>query len=616
MTAQQKTWLRSRLPLVFLGAVVLLGAALGATALARSGRASGSATDLATFTVRRGPLTISVVEAGTIQALEQQILKNEVEGQTTITYLITEGTIVEEGELLVELDASKLKDDLVEQQIRVQNAEASFIRARENVAVVQNQNQSNISKADLDYQFAQEDVIQYQEGQLPQEIMEADSRITLAKEELERAANKLEWSQKLHEEKYISDNEYEADRLTHNRAKLDRELAVAALALLEDYTSKRKLAEFESNVEQTEMALERVKLRANADIVQARADLKAAEAEFGQQQQKQAKFERQITKAKILAPRAGLVVYATSAKSSWRGNDEPLDEGRSVRPREELIYLPTADAMMAQVQIHESNLDKVRIGLPVRVTVDAVKSQTYMGRIAKIAPLPNAHSMRMNPDLKVYLTEIHIDGKNRELRTGMSCQAEIFIDQYDDALYVPVQAVVRVGNQPTVYLPGVAGSQQRSVEIGLDNNRVVRIVSGLDEGEEVLLTPPLEVASALDSEQNADTTPLDGIKESIEASRQAATSESQTKGPSRPQEVRKPASAAARPDGPPRPDQGPGPGSAEGRRRPERSANMTDAQREEMRKRFENMSSEDREALRKRTRQGRGRPGGGGGRRE
>jgi len=345
------------------------------------------------------------------------------------------------------------------------------------------------------------------------------------------------------------------------------------------------------------MALERVKLKANADIVQAKADLKASEAEFGQQKQKQAKIEQQIAKAKIHAPRAGLVVYATSAKSSWRGNDEPLDEGRSVRPREELIYLPTADTMMAQVQIHESNLDKVRIGLPVRLTVDAVKGRTYVGRVAKIAPLPNAHSMRMNPDLKVYLTEIHIDGKNRELRTGMSCRAEIFIDQQDDALYVPVQAVVRIGHQPTVYLPGAQNPEKRPVEIGLDNNRVVHILSGLKEGEEVLLTPPLEASSTLESEVEPDSAQMADLKKTIEAAKRAT-----------------PPKAAA--DGPPKSDGARQPRSGEGRRGDGRGRNMTPEQREEMRKRFESMTPEQREAMRKRMRDGRGGRGRGDGRRE
>jgi len=393
------------------GGVIVATAAVGAVALTRMGGSGATQGAQPTYTVRQGPLTISVVESGTIKSLEQVSLKVEVEGQTTLIYLVPEGTRVKEGDPLVELDGSRLQDDLIQQQISVDNAEAAFIRAREDLAVAKNQAVSDISRAELDYRFAQEDVKQHVEGEHPQEVKEEESNITLANEELERAAEKLKWSERLYEEKYISHTELEADRLTYNRAQLNYELAVASLQLLQDYTSKRKLAELESDVDQAKMALARVKLQANADIVQAKADLKARETELRQQRSKFEKTKGQIAKTKILAPRDGLVVYATSVQGGGRHRRrEPLEEGQAVRERQELIYLPSADSMMAEVQIHESSLEKIRVGLPVRVEVDALPGQPFTGRVAKIAPLPDAQSAWLNPDLKVYPTQIHLDG--------------------------------------------------------------------------------------------------------------------------------------------------------------------------------------------------------------
>ena len=70
---------------------------------------------LAVFAARRGPLTISVSESGTIKAREQEVIKSQVEGQTQIIFLVPEGTRVKKGELLVELDTSSLEDKTVEQ---------------------------------------------------------------------------------------------------------------------------------------------------------------------------------------------------------------------------------------------------------------------------------------------------------------------------------------------------------------------------------------------------------------------------------------------------------------------------------------------------------------------
>jgi HlyD family secretion protein len=101
----------------------------------------------------------------------------------------------------------------------------------------------------------------------------------------------------------------------------------------------------------------------------------------------------------------------------------------------------------------------------------------------------------MNPDLKVYNTEIHLENSGSTLRTGMSCQAEIIVDRYEDAVYVPVQTVLRVKGKPTVYVLDGDHVEARKVEIGLDNNRMVRILKGLEKGEVVLLTPPLDAGT-------------------------------------------------------------------------------------------------------------------------
>lgn len=501
MQSNDRTKSRRRLWLAIggpcFGAFLLAG-----IALLRLDGSAGDDAKMPIYTVVRGPLTISVTESGTIKPREQRILKSEVEGSTTILFLIPEGTRVEKGQLLVELDSSKHEDEKIEQEIRVQNAESAFIRAREDLAVVQNQAKSDVEKAELAYKFAEEDLKNYEQGEFPKQLKEAESRITIATQELQREKERLRWSEILHGEKYISETELEADQLAVTKSELDADLARTNRDLLVDFTYKRDLDKLKSNVNQTEMALERTKRKASADILQAQAEHHAKEAEFKRQESKLEKTLEQIAKTRIHAPASGLVVYATSAKGSRRGNVEPLDEGQQVRERQELIYLPTAELVRADVKIHESNVNKVTLGMPVRVTVDALAGKSFVGKVVKIAPLPDAQSMHMNPDLKVFNVEIHINGNGRQLRTGMSCRAEILIERYKDVVSVPIQAVVRVGNQPTVYVTKSREAEERPVEIGLDNNIMVHVVNGLSAGERVLLTPPL--ASGTVQEEEAD----------------------------------------------------------------------------------------------------------------
>lgn len=584
-----------------LAVLLLVAAGLGAWVLASPSDSATAEFDHPVATALRGSLTISVTEAGTIRARDQVVIKSEVEGQTTILYLIPEGVRVKEGDLLVELDTSSLQDRLVEQEIQVKNSDTSFIRARENLEVVKKQAESNIALATRDQRFAQEDLKQYIEGEFPKLLKEANSKITLELEELENATEKLEWSKTLREEKYISDSELEADRLAKSRSELDHELAVANRDLLQNYTYQRTLDQLQSDIEEAVRALERVQLTSSSDIIQAQADLESRQAELERQRSKLTKLQDQIQKARIVSPVNAMVVYATSARSGgWRGNDEPLDEGQSVRERQELIHLPTTDAIMVELKVHESNLDKIVEGLAVRVKVDAIPGKTYRGTIESIAPLPDAQSMWMNPDLKVYRTQVNLEDFEDSLRTGMSCQCEILIAHYEDAIYVPLQAVVRTRGQTMVHVQTEAGFEPREVEIGRDNNRVVVISRGLEAGEIVSLAPPLVQDGESLGAVGIEGSDAGAVKQEIDAAaarqRQGTDGEDATRGatPEAPSSNdgtdrssrRGRRSTEGAPDG------------AGGQSGAERMQNLSAEEREQMRERFRNMSPEERERLR------------------
>jgi HlyD family secretion protein len=561
-----------------LGTIVVLALiAVGAYGYLRKSNQGEEDSGEVYFPVAKGPLTISVTEAGTVKPREQVVIKSEVEGRSTILYLIPEGREVKKGDLLIELDTSGLLDQKVDQEIKVQNAEASYLQSKENLAVVKNQAEADMDKAQLALRFAKEDLKNYKDGEFPNKKSDLEGRIALAEEDVERTADKLKWSEALFAEKYISATEIKADRIAAKKAQLDLDLAKSNLKLLQEFTYRRQVDQLTSDVKQAEMALARTERSTAADVVQAETNLRARESEYRRQQAKLNKLTEQIGKGKILAPTDGKVVYATSAQFSWRGNVEPLDEGQEVRERQELIYLPTASTFMAEVNIHEASLKKIYTGLPVRMTVDALPGRSFTGSVARIAPLPDPRSMFMNPDLKVYKTDINVDGGGDVLRTGMTCQVEIVVEQHDSTLYVPVQCVVRAGGKPVVFVHEGDQDVQREVEIGLDNNQMVRIVSGLKEGEQVLLTPPLAVDGGGVSTEDMPKVEI----------------------PDRPTE--KPAKKPAEGEAKPAAGAGGGPGT------------MTPEQRQKMRERFEKMTPEEREKARAEWRRRSGGQGGQGG---
>ena len=114
-----------------------------------------------TFMAKRGDLDVVVVEGGSIEALESQEIRSQIKGHTGVKILtiIEEGYLVtpedvENGKILVELDSADLEDKLVNQEIAYQSAEANFIEQRANFDIQVNQNQSNITAAELTAKFA------------------------------------------------------------------------------------------------------------------------------------------------------------------------------------------------------------------------------------------------------------------------------------------------------------------------------------------------------------------------------------------------------------------------------------------------------------------------------
>jgi len=460
--------------------------------------------DIPVFTAKRGPLTISIANDGTIQNRDLVIIRSEVEGRTTIQKLIPEGTQVKAGDELVQLDASPLEDAKTQQQITVLNAEAAYIRAREDRAVTLSQGESDVAKAELAYRFAQLDLRKYIEGEYPNQLQQAQSEITIAAEELQRASDELAWSGQLAAEGYITQTELLADELAMKRSSIKLELAETDLRLLEQFTHQRQLEQLTSDVEQTRKALERSTRKATADDVQASAQLAAKEAELERQQAKLTKIDEQIVKCTITAPIDGMVVYATTGMGGRRWHVEPLDVQQDVQEMQELIHLPTSSSMMVEVSVPESSIRRIKKDMPVHISVEAVPEKRFFGRVGKIGLLPVPDFWR--PGLTDYSVEIYLEGDLEQLRRGMTCRAEIVVAEYDDAVYVPVQAAVRIGNRHAVYVLNDGEQKLRYVKVGLDNNRMIHILEGLTVGEQVLLNPPLQPSVAPEGHEDEEST--------------------------------------------------------------------------------------------------------------
>ncbi len=443
-----------------------------------------------TYTVTRGDLLISVIESGNLKAKKSVNIVSEVEGKATIISIVPEGTFVKKGDVLVVLDSANLRERYAQQEITFQNAQASYTEAREALEIQKNENESKIKAAELKLEFAKMDLDKYLEGDWPQEKRKAEANITITEEETKRAADKLAWTEKLQEKGYVTRSELEADKLALKKQELDLEAAQETLRLLEKYTHPKQVREQQSDYAEAKKELERVIQRAKSRIAQAKAKVNAQKATFELQKERLAKLGKQVKKTTIKAPQSGLVVYASSG-GGMRGNQNLIEAGAMIRERQPIITLPDISAMQVDVKVHETVVDKVKIGQEAIITVDAFPDMRLKGTVSKVAILPDTQMRWLNPDLKVYSTNITVDKVVDSLKPGMSAKVEIIVARLKDVLSVPIQAVSMREGKEVCYV--VHGREVKAVpvEVGMSNDKFVEIKKGLKEGEKVLLLPPV-----------------------------------------------------------------------------------------------------------------------------
>ena len=229
-----------------------------------------------TFTVKRGDLAIRVTEQAEIQPFQKTRIKNEMEGQTTVIYLIEEGVQVEKGEKLVELDASSLLERKATQGIALHRAEATRETASKELEIRQKEyieaklgGENRVRIADIDLQkFLGKDNEDGTRdmGEQQQQLIEAEANIQLAKEEVTLAKNKLEWSNKLHVKGFITKDELERDELDHQRRQKNLKVAENELEILENFSHPKELIRLQQAKREAETDLEGIIARSEARL--------------------------------------------------------------------------------------------------------------------------------------------------------------------------------------------------------------------------------------------------------------------------------------------------------------------------------------------------------------
>lgn len=132
--------------------------------------------------------------------------------------------------------------------------------------------------------------------------------------------------------------------------------------------------------------------------------------------------------------------------------------------------------------IDEMDVSKVKLGQEAVITLDALPDKEVKGKVSFISPASTVQA-----GVVFYKTTIALENPDEELKDGMSASAEITLEQHDDVLLIPNRAIQGSLEKPWVQVVTNGQIEERQISMGLSDGMYTEGLSGLEEGEEVIL---------------------------------------------------------------------------------------------------------------------------------
>jgi RND family efflux transporter MFP subunit len=225
------------------------------------------------------------------------------------------------------------------------------------------------------------------------------------------------------------------------------------------------------------------------------AELDTALAQYNTSQTQLKVAQAQVVQKEAALEAARLQLSYTQVRAFWEAGDPNrvvgerfVDEGALVQMNQPIVSILENNPLVAVVFVIERDYPKVSIGQQAIITTDAYPSQTFAGKIRRIAPLVKETSRQAR-------VEIEVPNPDHQLKPGMFVRARVEFATHADATLVPFSAIVRRGGREGVFLLPASGTSGPQASKGLSpagtlQVRFVPVTAGIVNGETVEVVEP------------------------------------------------------------------------------------------------------------------------------
>lgn len=444
--------------------------------------------ELLSVRVQRGELVVSIHTVGVLDAAKSHMVSSSIRGNKgKIISLVTDGSWVKKGDVLVRLDASPFEEEVYRLEGKVKSLEAAFQASEQLLAWEKNQVTQNIAAKEYDLKVARLDLKRLEKGEGPLQLAQYEEEMGKAKAEYERYASFYSELKKLDQDGF--DNPAELVRAKESAGTYGEKYAAAKRRFesYKEYVLPSMVEAAKAKVENGLLVMGQSKQAAVFKIANAVADRNQAKAKLSTVRGALALAKTELGNTVLRAPFAGIAILYEAFRD---GQKRKPREGDNVLMQQPILYLPDITNLIVRTRVREVDLHKIEVGQRASVRIDAYPSLRFQAEVKFVGALATGGT---NRSAKYFQVILALQGQDMRLRPGMTARVLIQGENKADALLLPLQAIFRDKNgQPFCYLLPDSGTKTKKkiLTLGRENEMQVEVLSGLNEGDRVSLVAP------------------------------------------------------------------------------------------------------------------------------
>jgi RND family efflux transporter MFP subunit len=465
---------------------VTLGVAAAALVLIVYGasRSSGDVQGRLTYDVERAPVTIRLSERGELRALDSVTISAQVD--LPIVQLAPEGTAATKGDILVRFDSSKYEVALDESRAAFDVAQADFHRAEQELEAQKQKLLADIARFEAEARVAEIDLDELKQRPLPDELARVKIELERAKVASDNAEKRLRVLPRLVDKGFVTKETMEEAQLEALEAKAALQGATFNFEKVSAGATPVELEKATLRLTQATFGLEKARRGMESQLHSFAATVEREQANVLRAKRLIEKAEMKLKRTELHAPRDGLVVYAKGGASA-----QQVQLGMIPFEGQALLYLPDLATMVVDAEVNEIDIGKVKVEGPAEVHLEAYPGVSFPGKILKIGSLAKLKQGGAGAasGVKAFDVTVQIEGQDARLKPGLSAMVDFIVDHQDDAIAIPLTAVVSRKDEHVVFVSDNGTIAERKVVLGMSNEHRVIVTEGLAPGERVVLGP-------------------------------------------------------------------------------------------------------------------------------